>query len=193
MAFLKALEALEPRARAVLVLCDALGFPVQEAAAALQFTSINARTLLQHARRHMQRYEASCLEPTLEVQAQVAAVLHDFLAHFQSWDAPRLEKILALDAQAVFDSAGEFVAPPGTIFGSSTVAKVLTKFASGMGAASFGFRLLNGLPAALGEAKGRPRWAKRLVLRVEARDGLVSEVHAIMASAKLTAVRFDPI
>jgi DNA-directed RNA polymerase specialized sigma24 family protein len=193
MAFLKALEEFEPRERVVFVLCDALGLDVQDAAAALQFTSMTSRTLLQNARRRMQQYESLHAEPTTEVQAHVAAMLRDCLRHLQACDASKLEKILALDVQAMFDSAGEFVAPPGTVFGSSTVAKVLAKFASGVGATSFAFRMLNGLPAALGQAKGRPRWAKRFVLRIEARDGLISEVHVVMATAKLTAVRFDPL
>ncbi len=193
MAFLKALEELEPRERVVFVLSDALGFDIQRAAAALQSTSMTCRTLLQNARRRMQRYESSYPEPTTETQAHVGAMLRECLTDLQSHDASKLEKSLALDAQAMFDSAGEFVAPPGTVFGSSTIARLLTKFASGIGSATFAFRMLNGLPAALGQAKGRPRWARRFVLRIEAHDGLISEVHFIMATAKLTAVRFDSL
>jgi DNA-directed RNA polymerase specialized sigma24 family protein len=193
MGFLKALEALEPRERVVLVMCDAFGFHVQETASTLDFTSASVRGLLQHARRKMQPYDAAHDAPTREVQAQVAALLRDCLTHLQGFDAPRLEKILALDAQALFDSGGEFVAPSGSVFGSSTVAKVLTKFARGMGPISFSFRMLNGLPAALGQSQGRARWAKHFVLSIDAREGLVSEVHVILATAKLTAVRFDPL
>jgi RNA polymerase sigma-70 factor (ECF subfamily) len=193
MAFLKALEELEPRERVIFVLSDALGFDIQDAAAVLRFTSMTSRTLLQNARRRMQRYESTVAEPTIETQTEVGAILRECVTDLQSYDAAKLEKILDLDAQAMFDSAGEFVAPPGTVFGSATIAKLLTRFAGGIGAASFAFRMLNGLPAALALAKGRPRWARRFVLRVEARDGLISEVHVIMATAKLAAVRFDSV
>lgn len=193
MAFLKALEALEPRERLVLVVCDAFGFHVPDAASTLEYSSATVRTLLQNARRKMERYDAAHEAPTKAVQGQVAALLRDCVAHVQSLDASRLEKILALDARVFFDSGGEFVAPSGTAFGSATVARILTKFARATGRISFSFRMLNGLPAALGQADARPRWAKRFVLSVEAREGLVSEIHVIMATAKLAAVRFDPI
>jgi len=131
MAFLKALDALEPRERVVFLMCDAFGFHAQEAASTLAYTTATVRTLLQQARRKMQPYDAVHEAPTREVQAQVAALLRDCVAHLQSHDASRLEKILSLDAQAMFDSGGEFVAPSGRIFGSSTVAKSLTKFVRG--------------------------------------------------------------
>ena len=174
-------------------MCDAFGFHVHDAASTLEYTSASVRTLLQNARRKMQRYDVAHEAPTRPVQAQVAALLRDCVGHIQSFDASRLEKMLALDGQAIFDSGGEFVAPSGNIFGSATVARILTKFVRGTGPIRFSFQMLNGLPAALGQAQGRPRWAKRFVLSVDARDGLVSEIHVILATAKLTAVRFDSI
>jgi DNA-directed RNA polymerase specialized sigma24 family protein len=193
MAFLKALEALTPRERVVFVMCDAFGCRLQEAASTLHVTSATARTLLQSARRRMQRYDAGCQPPTANAQAQAAALLRDCLVHLQNYDAWRLEKTLALDVQAIFDSGGEFVAPLRDISGAGAVAKLLTKFAGGTGPISFAFRMLNGLPAALGQCRDRPRWAKRFVLRIDSRKGLASEIHVIMATGKLTAVRFDPI
>ncbi len=193
MAFLRALEGLDPRERVVFVMCDAFGFSVPDAAATLEFTSATARSALQSARRKMRPYDSAHTPPTAGIQSQVASVLRDCLSHLQSRDAPRLEKTLALDAQAVFDSGGEFVAPPGSVFGAGTIAKLLTKFADGTGPISFAFRMLNGLPAALGQSRGRARWARRFVLRIETREGLISEVQAIMATSKLTAVRFDPL
>ncbi len=193
MAFLKALEGLDPRERVLFAMCDAFGFSPPDAAATLEFTSATARSVLQSARRKMQSYDSTHSPPTAGMQAHVASVLRDCLSHLQHRDAPRLEKMLALDAQAVFDSGGEFVAPQGSVFGAGTIAKLLTKFAYGTGPISFAFRMLNGLPAALGQSKGRPRWARRFVFRVEIREGLISEVQAIMATPKLTAVRFDPL
>jgi hypothetical protein len=141
----------------------------------------------------MQPYDSTHAPPTSDVQAAVAGVLSDCLSHLQRFETSRLEKMLSIDAQAVFDSGGEFVAPPGIVYGAGTIAKMLTKFANGTGPVKFAFQMLNGLPAALGQSKGRPRWARRFVVRIEVRERLISEVQVIMATSKLTAVRFDPI
>jgi len=192
-AFLLALETLDSRERIVLVMCDALGFAVQEAAVALELTSATAKTALQNARRKMQWYDSSHLPPTTQVQGSVGAVLHEFLSHLQGYNLPALEKTLALDARAVFDSGGEFVAPAGNVFGCETIARLLARFAERSGPVNFSFRMLNGLPAVLGHAKGRPRWASRFVLAIDVSEGLVARVHAVLATPKLTAIRFDPL
>lgn len=192
MAFLLALETLQSRERILLIMCDALGFTVQDAAGALQLTSQTARTVLQSARRKMQQYDAAHVPPMTHVQRSVAALLHQFLSYLQGYDLPALEKILAPEARAVFDSGGEFVAPVANVFGSETIARVLARFAERSGPVNFSFRMLNGLPAALAHTSGRPRWASRFVLGIEVSHGLVARVHAILATPKLTAIRFDP-
>jgi DNA-directed RNA polymerase specialized sigma24 family protein len=192
-AFLRALEALDPRERAVFVICDACGLQAQEAAAALDFTTVTTRAVLQSARRKMEVYDSTQAPPTSDVQANVAELTRECLSHFQRLDSGRLEKTLAVDAKAFFDSGGEFVAPPGNVCGAGPIAKILTRFASGTGPISLTYRMLNGMPAALAHAPARPRWASRFVVRVEVRDGLVSEIQVIMATAKLTAIRFDPL
>jgi RNA polymerase sigma-70 factor (ECF subfamily) len=192
-AFLLALETLDARERILLIMCDALGFAVQDAAAALELTSATAKTALQSARRKMQQYDCAHVPPTTQVQASVAAVLHEFLSHLQGYNLPALEKTLALDARAVFDSGGEFVAPAGNVLGCETIARLLARFAERSGPVNLSFRMLNGLPAALGHAKGRPRWASRFVLAIEVADGLVARIHAVLATPKLTAIRFDPL
>jgi DNA-directed RNA polymerase specialized sigma24 family protein len=192
-AFLLALETLDSRERILLILCDTLGFTVQDAAAALELTSATAKTALQSARRKMQQYDCDRVPPTTDVQRTVAAVLQEFLSHLQGYNLPALEKTFASEARAVFDSGGEFVAPPGKVFGCETIARLLARFAERSGPLNFSFRMVNGLPAALGHAKARPRWASRFVLAIEVSDGLVARVHAVLATAKLTAIRFDPL
>jgi RNA polymerase sigma-70 factor (ECF subfamily) len=192
-AFLLALEALDARERILLIMCAALGFTVQDAAAALDLTCATAKTTLHSARRKMEQYDSAHLPPTTQVQRMVAAVLREFLSYLQGYDLPALEKTFALDARAVFDSGGEFVAPAGKVFGAETIARLLARFAERSGPVTFSFRMLNGLPAALGHAKGRPRWASRFVLAIDVSDGLVARVHAVLATAKLTAIRFDPL
>ena len=144
-------------------------------------------------RRLMQSYDQSHVPPTPDVQKRTANVLQQCLSHLQNRDAGGLEKVIALDAQALYDNGGEFVAPVAPVSGRTRIARILVKFAEGMEPMRFDFRMLNALPAAVGESTGRPRWARRFVFRVETRDdGLVSEVHTITATVKLAAVRFDP-
>jgi DNA-directed RNA polymerase specialized sigma24 family protein len=193
MAFLLALESLEARERILLTVCDALGFGVQDAATALELTAATARSVLLSARRKMQQYDAAHVPPTTDIQTSVAAVLHEFLSHLQGYNLPALEKTLASDARALFDSAGEFVAPAGSVFGCETVARLLARFTERTGPVNFSFRMVNGLPAALGRAQARARWASRFVLAIEVSDGLVARVHAVLATAKLTAIRFEPV
>jgi DNA-directed RNA polymerase specialized sigma24 family protein len=192
-AFLLALEGLEARERILLTMCDALGLAVQDAAAALDLTSATGKTALHSARRKMQQYESAHVPPTADIQAAVAAVLSEFLSHLQEYNLPALEKTLASDARALFDGGGEFAAPAGSVFGCETVARLLARFTERSGPVNFSFRMLNGLPAALGHAQGRPRWASRFVLAIEVSDGLVARVHAVLATPKLTAIRFDPL
>jgi DNA-directed RNA polymerase specialized sigma24 family protein len=192
IAFLLALEKLDPRERVMLLMCDAFGIEPYEAATALELAPPTGKAALHQARRKMQPYDAGHEAPTAEVQAQTADVLRPFLLHLENHDAGRLEKMLAPGAQLCFDGAGEFVAPHAPLRGSARIARVLLKFADGTNPLRLAFRMLNGMPAALGVSPGHPRWPRHFVFRIETRDGLVTDVETIMASAKLTAVRFEP-
>ena len=191
IAFLRALEALDPRERLMFVLCDALGHDPIEIASTLEVPVTSVRTPLQTARRAMEHYDSTNVPPTREVQARTAEALQHCLSHIEQHHAGALEKMCMPDVEALFDSGGEFVAPLGPIRGAGRVARLLVKFVDASPSLKFSFRMLNGLPAALGTSTGRPRWAERLVLRVEAQGGRISDVHVILATAKLAAVRFD--
>lgn len=193
-AFLNALEGLEPRERAVFLLCDVFGRELSDAGRILGPVSASARATLRRVRRIMESYNDMHVPPTRGLQKQTADVLQRCLSHLQNRDGGRLEKVIAPDAQALYDSGGEFVSPVAAVSGRNRIARLLLKFAEGMEPMRFDFRMLNGLPAVVGESAGRPRWARHFVFRIEARgDDLVSEIHTITATAKLAAVRFDPL
>jgi RNA polymerase sigma-70 factor (ECF subfamily) len=192
-AFLKALEQLKPRDRVVFLLCDVYGREPSDTARIIDTTTTTARATLQRARRIMQSYDHTRVPPTRDIQKRAADALQRCLSHLQNRDGGGLEKMLASDAQALYDSGGEFVAPAAPVIGRNRIARLMLKFADGMEPMRFHFRMLNGLPAVVGESAGRPRWARRFVFRIESRgDDLVSEVHTITATVKLAAVRFDP-
>jgi len=192
MAFLMALEALDPGERLMCLICHAFGVESHAAAATLELTPATARSALQQGRRKMQTYDSTRQAPTADVQPHTADVLRDCLSCLQDHDAAALEKMLARDAQLCFDGAGEFIAPRAPVGGPARIARLLVKFADGIEPVRFAFRMLNGLPAALGSSPGRPRWARRFIFRIETRGDLIVDVQTVMASAKLTAVRFDP-
>jgi DNA-directed RNA polymerase specialized sigma24 family protein len=192
-AFLMALEELEAWDRVIFLLCDVFGRELSAAAGILGSPAASARATLLRVRRMMQPYDDLHVPPTPDVQKRTADVLQQCLSHLQNRDGAGLEKVIAPDARALYDNAGEFVAPVAAVQGRNRIARILLKFADGMEPMRFDFRMLNGLPAAVGESAGRPRWARRFVFRIEvSRDGLVSEVHTITATVKLAAVRFDP-
>ena len=192
-AFLMALEGLEPRDRAIFLLCDVFGHEPSDAARILGPATTSARAALARVRRLMQPYDQMHVPPTPDMQKRTAQVLQQCLSHLQNRDGGGLEKVIATDAHALYDNGGEFVAPVAPVSGKARIARILLRFAEGMEPMRFDFRMLNGLPAAVGESAGRSLWARRFVFRIETRDdGLVSEVHTITATAKLAAVRFDP-
>jgi len=191
MAFLRALELLDPRERLMFVMCDALGHDPFEAASILELPVTVARPTLHAARRTMEAYDVAHAAPTRDVQATASEALRHCLSHMQQQHAGALEKMCAPDAEAIFDSGGEFVAPLGPIRGADRVAKLLVKYVDGSAPLTFAFRMLNAMPAALAIASGRPRWAPRFAFRIETRDGLITEAQMILATAKLAAVRFD--
>jgi RNA polymerase sigma-70 factor (ECF subfamily) len=190
-AFLRALEALDPRERLIFVMGDALGHDPFEMASTLDLPAGAVRGTLLSARRSMDAYDAAHLAPTREVQANAAETLHHCLSQMQQHHVAALEHLCAPDVEAAFDSGGEFVAPLEPIHGAGRVARLLVKFVEGSAPVKFAFRMLNGMPAALGTTGGRPRWARRFVFRIDARDGLITNVQLVLASAKLAAVRFD--
>src|SRR5205807_1780140 len=84
-----------------------------------------------------------------------AEALQHCLSHMQQHHAAALEKICAPHVEALFDSAGEFVAPLGPIRGADRVARLLVKFVEASPPLQFSFRMLNGMPAALGTSRSR--------------------------------------
>jgi len=192
VAFLLAVEQLTPRQRAVLILRDVFDYTVQETAKALDLTQANVKVTHHRAREAMKAYEETRRPPTREHQARTAEQLREFLIHLQNQDVAGVEAMLARDARALSDGAGEFYAARLPIVGRRNVAKLLlglaVKHASN---ASLAFRMLNGMPAVVAEVPAPHGWAPRWVFQIElGPDGLIQSVNTVLASRKLKAVRF---
>ncbi len=192
-AFLRALEALDPRQRAVLVLRDVLGMSGAETAEALSLSSENVRVIHHRARKALESYEASRNPPTEEVRAKTADALRRLMAAFAARDFDALRAMLAEDARSTHDAGGEFHAAVRVVQGRDAIVELYANLAGITGAPTWlEERDYNGLPAvAFTRAVHGPKEAPRLVVQVELdREGRVREIVSVLATRKLAAVRF---
>lgn len=195
-AFLLALETLDPRARAVLILRDVLGYAGPEVAECLNITSANVRVILHRARKLVDQAAA-------RPRGELAERLHDervrdtierFMSAITAVDGEALARMLAQDVRVQNDAAGEFLAARKVVVGRKSVTSLMR------GLAKFEptwveLRQLNGEPALLFELAATPlRTARRFVMRVEIDDaGCIRELQVVMATRKLLGVAFPPL
>jgi RNA polymerase sigma-70 factor (ECF subfamily) len=193
VAFLLALEHLTPRQRAVLILRDVFDYTVQETAKALDLTQSNVKVTHHRARQAMNAYHERRLRPTRDHQARTAERLREFLACLQNQDVAGVEAMLARDARALSDGAGEFFAARQPILGRKNVARLLLGLAAKRPREErLAFRMLNGFPALVVEAAAPHGFAPRFTLQVEVdRHGAIEAVHTVLATRKLLAVPFE--
>jgi RNA polymerase sigma-70 factor, ECF subfamily len=193
IAFLLALEHLTPRQRAVLILRDVFDYTVQETAKALDLTQSNVKVTHHRARQAMKGYEEARVRPTREAQARTAERLQQFLVCLQNQDVAGVEAMLARDARALNDGAGEFFAARQPILGRKNVARLFLGLAAKRPREErLGFRMLNGMPALVVESGAPAGFAPRYILQVQTgQDGTIEAVHTVLATRKLLAVRFE--
>ena len=196
-AFLVALEALGPRARAVLILRDVLDYSAAEVAAILGTSEGNVRILHHRARARMESYDrAVTRRPLRAVAAETRRVLEAFLDCLVRQDAAGVEKLLAEAVRTSTDGGGNYTALRRPLVGRRAVAAFHLKVARWRAPVSrTEIRDVNGLAAAVIETRtSRARQAPRLVLRCDIDStGKIREIHSILAPRKLTALRFTPL
>ena len=191
-AFLLALEALTPRQRAVLLLRDVFDYSVRETAFTLDASEASIKTMHHRARRSMREYDTERTIPTRALQARTRTALERFVQALRAKDGRALEALLARSARALTDGGGEFLAARRPVIGASKVARFYVGLAAWHESSrvTFEHRTLNGLPAFVLRIEGAgPRVAPVSVGRIELdAAGRIRELHAILASRKLTAL-----
>jgi RNA polymerase sigma factor (sigma-70 family) len=189
-AFLLALEALTPAQRAVLLLRDVFDYSAREAARALGLSEANARTTHLRARRALAAYDARRRPLTAEVQQRETAALRKFLACVAAGDVAGVEAMLATEARALSDSAGEFHSNRVPVVGRANVAALLVGVVKGVGRLRRAeLRLLNGHPAVVAEREPKAGFGPRWVTQVDFDDrGRITSVYTVLATRKLTAI-----
>lgn len=192
-AFLVALERLEPRERAALLLADVLGHSGPEIADILETTPGNARVLLHRARSSMAELPAAALNPSRHAATQAA--LTRLLSALGTGSIDAVAELLAADVRTTQDAGGEFHAATRELVGAHPVAKLYVSLAANpAGAIRVEFVELNGLPALRVEidAPDQSRYARRMVLRVEVDEAeRIVAIQAVLASAKLRHAGFE--
>lgn len=195
-AFLVALEALSPRARAVLLLVDVLDYPAAEVAEILETSEGNVRVLHHRARRTLDGFDVEVVASPAVRQRQRAA-LERLLRCMMSQDAAGMEALLADDVRSLTDGGGRYTALREPLVGRGPVTRFHLETARRRAPISTTeIRSINGVPALVIVTRPlRPQMAPRLVLRCEVDgEGRIRELHTILAPRKLTAVRFeDPV
>lgn len=194
-AFLVALEALSPRARAALLLLEVLDHSVAEVAEILETTEVNIRVLHHRARRTLERYDAAAVASPAVRERQQAA-LEKLMVCMMTQDAAGMAALLTDDVRSVTDGGGRYTALPEPLVGKKPVIRFHLETARRRAPISrFELRWINGVAALVVTTRPlRPQMAPRLVLRCEVdAAGRIRELHTILNPSKLTAVRFgDP-
>ena len=191
-AFLIALEALAPRARAVLLLVDVLDYPVPEVARILETSEGNVRVLHHRARRTLERFDAEAIASPGVLERQRSA-LEKLLACMMRQDAAGMEALLTDDVRSVTDGGGRYTALHEPLVGKPAVVRFHLETARRRAAiSSTEFRWVNGGAALVVVTRPlRRQMAPQLVMRCEVDgDGRIRELHTILNPDKLTAVRF---
>jgi len=195
-AFLIALEALDPRQRAVLVLRDVLDYSAREVGAVLELGEENVRVIHHRARRSMEGYDAGRCIPDAQLEARTRAALERFMDCLARQDARGIEALLAEDVRTVTDSGGRFTALRTPLAGRKEVARLYLVAAQHRVQAgpSLAVRSINGLPALLLALKDpQRRQAPRTLLRCDVDEsGRITHLHTILAPAKLAGIRGWP-
>jgi RNA polymerase sigma-70 factor (ECF subfamily) len=191
MAFLIALEALTPTARAVLLLRDVFDYSTGEAAEAIGISEASVKVYLHRARRRMAEYDKRRARPGRALTEMTRRALEEFLFYLGARDVEGLEKLLTEDAVSISDGGGEVAAAMRQVRGRSRVMRLvmgLARKAGGLLKADF--ISLNGLPALLLELETAPPGiASRFTMHVEVdQDGRILRLLTVLAPSKLTAI-----
>lgn len=179
LALMTVLEKLSPAERAVYVLHEAFGMPLQEVAEVVGRTPQACRQLAVRARRHIQarapRFDA---EPAAHAQAVAA-----FQAACANGDVTSLANVL--DEHAVLRTDGGGVAPALTrpVAGRDAVARAIASTLRRVTGLSVERRLVNGTPGLVARHDGGA-----VVLAFAVADGLITEVDIVANPHKIGQV-----
>lgn len=185
-AFLVALEALGPTQRALVVLRDVLGYSVAETAAVLSLSEANVKTTHHRARAALEGYEQTRTRPPVPLEEARAAMMR-FMSLVAQGNLDEVARLLAIDASAINDGGGEFLASLKPLHSRAHVSRFFLGVAKDAQLSSLQLRTLNGLPALqVVGTSSRPRAASRSINLFDVGpSGEIRCVYSLVASAKI--------
>ena len=192
LAFLIALEALDPRQRATLVLRDVMGLTGPETAEALDVSPENARVLLHRARKALEGYDQSRRPITPELAAKVGEALQRLTLALSRADPAAVVDLLSEDVLTVHDGGGDYIAAVRPVAGREQVLELYRNIAAlGRLPERVAIRELNGLPALVAVYAESGRYAPRATvsLHLDA-QGRIDRIWTTVNERKLTGVPF---
>jgi len=190
-AFLVALEALTPTARAVLLLRDVFDYSIKETAAALDLSVPNVKTTHHRARRAMAVYDAARRPPSSAGHVSAQKALTQFLRALQQHDVGAIEALLAEEVRTTTDGGGQFRSALRTIVGREKVMRFYLAVAVNAAEAAVRPAALNGAPSVVVDIPSPPPGiAPRFTLTIELnREGQIAHLYVVSATSKLAAIR----
>lgn len=182
VALLVALETLDPRSRAVLVLRDAMGASAAEVGELLGITEGNVRVILLRARRALEGTSAA----TELDSAEAADRLRRLLFAIAAGDLPTVASLMTEDAVLTTDANREATAAVRAIRGRDAILAFQATVHSLHLPTAVREVHANGDPAVAIEYAPCGRLPTRALVRaVFAADGKISELHVLIASRKV--------
>ncbi len=184
VATMRLMERLNPAERAVFVLRTAFDVPYEEIAATLDVSVDSARQLLHRARSRLSGDRAR-FDPDIDRHERL---FHSFLVASSTGDLAALKELLADDVVSYNDGGGRTRAALRPVFGRANVVRLIAGLLRRY-PPDAGVMIVeaNGYPAALLSAGGHEQ-----LLAIGVRDGLISEIYAVLNPDKLGHVRREP-
>lgn len=191
LAFLLALEALPPKARAVLVLRDVLDLDVAETAAALQMTESNVKVTHLRARQKLAMYDTARVDTSPAAQVRVQGVLNQLLMAVSTGDVATVAALLSPDVVLLSDGGGQYLAARKPVHGAKSVSLFIVKTSRKQSAVQVvpSWLVLAGLPTLhLQVDRPPPGLAPALTVSITLdSDGRIACLYYVLADRKLTA------
>ena len=198
-AFLRAMEVLPPKQRAILVLRDVMGYSSEEVAEFLDISPADARTSLSRAKKKLSTLPFDpFISPTtqqIDAQRSTLAKMMETLSH---GDVEAFTDLLIEDSCCATDGGGQYRAALHEMSGRDRVAALLFGIAKKNTAPEhIEERIVNGFPALFVRFPySQPRAATRVLVRIElARNNpnKIAEIHMISADDKLQRTRWSEL
>ena len=188
LAFLVALEALDARQRAALVLRDVFGYSGPEVANLLETSPENVRVILHRARKALAPYAERRCVPSPELVVRTRQACARLFGALVRGDADAVLACLHDEAISVSDSGGRYKSATKDVRGAARVARLLLGLRKRNTAASVREVFVNGVPGLrIDLADPAPRVAPVVVIQVDVdQDDRITVVRLLLNPDKIS-------